>query len=650
MSCDNKSMCDPGKISYRKDKFTQHFANTHPEVNCASYYDNNHFVVTSRFARRCGFCTTYWFGNWQDRINHIGDHFSVDRYDMTQWQVLDNEEEDEEGDEVDDEEDDDDRGPDEDDKGFDEDQNDRADGPGKDFDWHNHDYNDDALSDSSEDDSDDSPPCPVPKQLAQTEHHDALATSNPEESLFGNQNDIFANQTRRTIFDGASSEEAMFVDQGLPQDSEHREFGNNHTLISNCSHHVTRHLQTRFTRIRVLGIGPYSVVDEVKDWATRCTLARKTVHYTTQRTFKALKAEVEIMKKLKHPHIVQFVGAYTADHSLSILMTPSADFDLDYLIGSYSGPVNTRNVVQWFSCLISGVDYLHSHSIKHQDIKPSNILIRGNTIFLADFGVAKTFNDFESTTSTSGHMTRKYCSPETALDGYRGRKSDIFSLGCVFLEMLSFLLQDDGTSFYDYQQKNFTGDGVYHQNLSEIREWLHCLRRTENTRASSLDLNEVIEACEKMLKMDPRDRPSAGELTVQFAPGECCEVPLCFSQKLKISRPAIAIAQHFDECSSTEKYHEDPLSTKLLRLQLDMPLTRLARITTSAPLHSSSYQILKGIKRRIERSKDIEKVKRQANKTHVERQRPTSDLLDIKKSPDISTAATRFFYRTITSL
>ena len=212
MSCDNKSMCDPGKISYRKDKFTQHFANTHPEVNCASYYDNNHFVVTSRFARRCGFCTTYWFGNWQDRINHIGDHFSVDRYDMTQWQVLDNEEEDEEGDEVDDEEDDDDRGPDEDDKGFDEDQYDRADGPGKDFDWHDHDYNDDALSDFSEDDSDDSPPCPVPKQLAQTEHHDALETSNPEESLFGNQNDIFANQTRRTIFDGASSEEAMFVD------------------------------------------------------------------------------------------------------------------------------------------------------------------------------------------------------------------------------------------------------------------------------------------------------------------------------------------------------------------------------------------------------------------------------------------------------
>jgi len=228
------------------------------------------------------------------------------------------------------------------------------------------------------------------------------------------------------------------------------------------------------------------------------------------------------MKKLEHPHIVRFVGAYTADHSLSILMTPSADFDLAYLIGSHSRAVNTEIVLQWFSCLASSVDYLHSNCVKHQDIKPSNILIRGDTIFLADFGVSKTFNDFDSTSSTSGNMTRKYCSPETAYDGYRGRKSDIFSLGCVFLEMLSFLLHDDETNFRDYQWKHFVGDGVFHENLPGIKQWLNVLFSKAASLSSRSNLTKVIDTCRKMLEEDPCDRPSTRELAKKFMPGECC--------------------------------------------------------------------------------------------------------------------------------
>lgn len=73
------------------------------------------------------------------------------------------------------------------------------------------------------------------------------------------------------------------------------------------------------------------------------------------------------MKKLKHPHIVQFIETYTLDQSFSILMTPSADFDLGYFMTKHQErdrvPVDT--VVQWFSCLVSSVQYLHGQSIKH---------------------------------------------------------------------------------------------------------------------------------------------------------------------------------------------------------------------------------------------------------------------------------------------
>lgn len=509
--CHNKPMSDPGKISYRKDKLKQHFTNTHPGVDCTPHSDACHFEVASRFSRRCGFCVSYQFSDWDDRITHIGNHFSNDKYDMNGWQAFEEDAEDE--DEIQDDDADD-------DQGFDEDQNDHTNHFGDDFDWHDHDCDDGAFSDS-EDDSDDSPPGSAPKQRTQAGHDEAVIAWNLEGSDATSEL-RHPNRPIQTLpFDSSVSGSSLRSTQASTQNDDCGAFAS----VSLCDNPSMWSRTTRYTRTKVLGIGPYSVVDEVHDLESGRTFARKTVHYTTQRTYRALKAEVEIMKKLKHPHIVRFVGAYTTDHSLSILMTPSADFDLAHLIGSHSRAVNTETMLQWFSCLASSVDYLHSNCVKHQDIKPSNILIRGDAIFLADFGVAKTFNELDSTSSTSGNMTRKYCSPETVRDGYRGRKSDIFSLGCVFLEMLSFLLHDDKTDFRDYQWKNFVGDGVFYENLPGVKNWLNILLTKVSHQPSSWNMSRIIDACKGMMEQDSRNRPSARELANRFTPGECCEEP-----------------------------------------------------------------------------------------------------------------------------
>ena len=519
-SCNDKSMSHPGKISYRKDKFKQHYTNAHRGINCETHCDGSHFLVSSRFPRRCGFCITHRFSNWEDRITHVGDHFFNDRYDMTRWRVIADDEETNK----------DDPSNEGDDGGFDEGQNNQNDGSDRDFDWHDNDNGDDAFSDS-EDDSDDSPPGSASRQRAQFSSAKSCTQNTPIAIVSGSLEGSSVREEAIRSINWMTTSKSSLSSLEIYEDTKVRPQDDKICIVFKK---VVRHRggcfrlplppsQTMFTRIRILGIGPYSIVDEVEDWRTGRTFARKTVHYTTQRTFKALKTEVEIMKQLNHPHIVRFVGEYTTDHSLSILMTPSADFDLDYLMATDPNNVDTQTVSKWFSCLISSVDYLHSHSIKHQDIKPSNILIRGDTIFLADFGVAKTFNEFDSTTSTSGNMTRKYCSPETAHYGYRGRKADIFSLGCVFLEMLNFLIQDDDTSFLDYQWKNFVGDGIFHENLDTIKAWLELLLAKAGTQSAELDLSKVVTSCKKMMEIDPRDRPSIKELAIVLAPGVCCD-------------------------------------------------------------------------------------------------------------------------------
>ncbi len=197
-----------------------------------------------------------------------------------------------------------------------------------------------------------------------------------------------------------------------------------------------------YTRIKVLGCGLFSVVDEVLDIATGDVFARKSINYPNQREPKSFVTEIEIMKKLKRPHIVKFIDTYTLDKSISILMSPVADLDLGYFMSKHQTlePIPVDSIIQWFNCLVSSVEYLQGNSIKIQDIKPSNILIKGKTIFLADFGIAKTFEDSELTESTSGDMTKKSCSTKTAHDGLRDGKADIFSLGCIFLEMFNLLI------------------------------------------------------------------------------------------------------------------------------------------------------------------------------------------------------------------
>src|SRR2546425_10914286 len=89
----------------------------------------------------------------------------------------------------------------------------------------------------------------------------------------------------------------------------------------------------------------------------------------------------------------------------------------------------------------SALSYAHSHDLVHRDIKPENILLAGDEVVVADFGIARaiTAAGGEQLTSTGIAVgTPAYMSPEQGsgqpqLDG----RSDVFSLGCVLYEMLA---------------------------------------------------------------------------------------------------------------------------------------------------------------------------------------------------------------------
>jgi serine/threonine protein kinase len=234
-----------------------------------------------------------------------------------------------------------------------------------------------------------------------------------------------------------------------------------HTIVKGGHHDLKKGSTLPFRYVGKLGTGMSAVVDEVEDPISGRTFAQKVFrNYSGNSKFfkEAFKNEVDILKRLhSHPHIVQIYWSYTRGRELGMLLTPVAS---DKDLGSYlldiqdtgEGPTSEQRdvLLRAFGCLASGLAYIHRHTIRHKDIKPQNILVHNGQMIYTDFGIALDA-DGQNTTTTgiAESFTRRYCAPEVANNEPRNRKSDVFSLGCVFFEILELLYPESGLNMQD---------------------------------------------------------------------------------------------------------------------------------------------------------------------------------------------------------
>lgn len=124
-------------------------------------------------------------------------------------------------------------------------------------------------------------------------------------------------------------------------------------------------------------------------------------------------------------------------------MKPVATLDLKQYLKTCKGNLSGGERIRfrtYYGCLATAIAYLHENDIRHKDIKPNNILLKNNDIYITDFGTAIEFDEGQSITKgTVKTRTPAYQSPEVARGAKRGRSSDIWSLGVTFLEMTTIL-------------------------------------------------------------------------------------------------------------------------------------------------------------------------------------------------------------------
>ncbi|PVU92830.1 hypothetical protein BB561_003592 [Smittium simulii] len=152
----------------------------------------------------------------------------------------------------------------------------------------------------------------------------------------------------------------------------------------------------------------------------------------------SLHSEISMLKDLDHVNIVQYLGFEIKDQLINIFLEYVSGGTIGSLIVQH-GPLAEPVINSFLNQILLCLEYLHSRNIIHRDIKSANILVEENGICkLSDFGISKKSNlkaAYESKSRMSVQGSIFWMAPEIVKGENYSAKVDIWSLGCVFLEM-----------------------------------------------------------------------------------------------------------------------------------------------------------------------------------------------------------------------
>ncbi|KAF1775364.1 Calcium/calmodulin-dependent/calcium-dependent protein kinase [Phytophthora cactorum] len=186
----------------------------------------------------------------------------------------------------------------------------------------------------------------------------------------------------------------------------------------------------KYMLMKEIGEGSFSIVHRAVNRMTGHVCAVKCCKIS-----QALEEEERLLRTLSHPNVVSLEGVYERDTNLHyVVMDYLKDGDLcDQLIERQRLPEpEARRIIRQ---VVEGLAYLHRRCVLHRDIKPENILIHGNMVKIADFGLAKQLEQ-PTTMLKRSCGTLEYAAPELLCGRPYGLKSDVFSLGIVLYVLL----------------------------------------------------------------------------------------------------------------------------------------------------------------------------------------------------------------------
>ncbi|KAG6663294.1 hypothetical protein CIPAW_02G016300 [Carya illinoinensis] len=294
-------------------------------------------------------------------------------------------------------------------------------------------------------------------------------------------------------------------------------------------------------------------------------------------------AEVEIISRVHHRHLVSLVGYCIADGQRMLVYEFVSNKTLEYHLHG-----NGRPTMDWSTRLRIGVGsskglaYLHEDChprIIHRDIKAANILLDDNfEAMVADFGLAKLSSDNYTHVSTRVMGTFGYLAPEYASSGKLTEKSDVFSYGVMLLELITGKRPVDPSSTMDDSLVDWARpllaraleEGEYDElvdpklennyNPNEMARMVACaaasIRHSARRRPKMSQIARALEGDTSLLE-DLKDGVKPGQSSVFSSNGSSEYDTAAYNTDMKKFRKmALMSSQEFASSESSNEFRE----------------------------------------------------------------------------------------------
>lgn len=334
----------------------------------------------------------------------------------------------------------------------------------------------------------------------------------------------------------------------------------------------------RFEIVRELGRGAQSVVYLARDPHLLREVAIKTLHFSRPDLQKnhQLLSEARLVSQLRHPNIIPIfeAGEEQGDVYLVFEFVPGKN------LGAYlkaSGRLTPVKAISILYPVLDAIAHAHAAGILHRDLKPNNILIDNEGLpRVMDFGIAARV-EAQSSNAEAYVGTPCYMAPEYIAHQESSERTDVFSAGLVFYELLTGQRAVEGDNVYEVMNRVANEDIKLPKNAGiELDDQLasvlcKSLARDPQQRFGSI--NAMREALDRYLEPEnPVASADAKQSTIDF---------LLRRMRHKSDFPALSESvSTINKITGSEKESVSNLSNSILK---DFSLTnKILRMVNSA--------------------------------------------------------------------
>ncbi|WP_200302483.1 Stk1 family PASTA domain-containing Ser/Thr kinase [Streptomyces adelaidensis] len=217
--------------------------------------------------------------------------------------------------------------------------------------------------------------------------------------------------------------------------------------------------------------------------------------------------EAQSTASLNHPEIA---AVYDTGDGMGYGGAPLPYLVMEYVDGTtlsealYSGPrLSVPRALELTAGVLRALAHSHQHGIVHRDIKPANVMLtQAGQVKVMDFGIARDARDDGMTQTSIVIGTAQYLSPEQALGQDIDARSDLYSVGCLLYELLTYRPPFTGDSpmavMYQHIQEEPQPPGLYNPEIGPEVDVI-VLRALAKERAyryqSAEEMLADVEAC-----------------------------------------------------------------------------------------------------------------------------------------------------------